>query len=519
MLRWITAGLLVLAAVVAAWLASGPDEPPLQRPEPALRAAVPARGEPAQAPPVVIVTAAEATRVPEPLVAAEAAAANGSRAERLLDSGEPLAASGRVTDSEGAPVAGADVWFLPPGRLLEAAGYPTTMDIPFIGLGMPSPTMVAGVPLEDLPHAVTDALGAFALVGPDDGGTMGGDPFPAPAVPQLIVRKDGYAVRVHSLRGGGKRNASALELPLGRALGVEGRVVDSDGAGLAGVAVRLVSNFGAAEGKQRRYFPQASIGALHATVTEPDGSFRMGDLWAGTVKLEFVAGGHVRESPAAATLSGESFTRLADVVLRGGGVIEGRVRDVAGQPVQGAAVFAVAREVQYSGRGCVMQSLGPDDDALPLELEAEWWPDTCTANTDADGHYRIQGLEAPTVTLYARASGFEAARLRDVAEGERAAWLTLQPEACLDVAVVEARTGRSIESAEVSGRRVIGEGHGDAPLRVERRGHGFRLHGVGRLGSRVLVSASGFSDREARQPGTEPGAVSHVTVELERDHR
>src|SRR5262245_59091983 len=106
--------------------------------------------------------------------------------------------AGRVLDSTGSPIAGADVWFLPSGQTLRSSGFDVPLAIPFVGLGRQGPELLMDVPLAALEHVTTDDAGGFVIAGAADKGYSARDPYPAPGIPQLVVRRAGFAI---GLRG------------------------------------------------------------------------------------------------------------------------------------------------------------------------------------------------------------------------------------------------------------------------------------------------------------------------------
>jgi len=446
-----------------------------------------------------------------------ALAASVPPASTTSTSGTPLAPPalrvevvGIVLDAAGAPLAGADVWFLPSGRVLQAAGHEVPLTTPFIGLGRQGPELLMDVPLAALEHTLTDSDGRFAIGGPSDGSSESRDPYPAPALPQLVVHRPGHAVGVRTVVADGE----PVELRLRAAARVTGRVVDEHDRPLASASVRVLDDFGFdREHRELSQDPAVLLGELHSAATGADGAFRLDGLWPGQVTLAVLSPGRVTQFADRVVATEGEATDAGVVALSPGRVIEGRVVDDRGRGVQGATAFTAKSEVTQTGRGCVISGLGPEDDSLPFELEAELRRDACRAVTDADGRFRIEGVGVPTVTVYARAPGFEAAKLRDVSAGGPPIVLALRPETVLEARVVERGTGRPVPEATLEARRVVGEHHDTAPLRVERSGDRFVVHGTGRLGTELRARAPGFAETTLRTPG--PGLTGRQDFEVE----
>jgi protocatechuate 3,4-dioxygenase beta subunit len=420
---------------------------------------------------------------------------------------------GAVLDAAGAPIAGADVWYLPSGRVLQAAGFVVPIAIPFIGLGRQGPALLMDVPLAVLAHTATDAEGRFAIAGSGESGSSSRDPYPAPGQPQLLVRAPGYAI-------GSRRAGDGLEpveLRLRQAALITGRVVDERDQPLPGVSVRVLDDFGFdPDHRELTQDPAVLLGELHSVISGPDGAFRLDGLWQGEATLACVQAGRVTSFVDRVRVTEGQTTDVGVVAVVPGAIVEGRALDAAGHGVAGATVFTTASEVSVTGRGCMISTLGPEDDGLPFELEAETHRGSCRAVTAADGRFRIEDVGVPTVTLYARALGYEAAKLRDVSTGRSDAVLTLRAETVLLARVVEQGTGRPLPEATLDARRIVGPQHDSAPLRIERSADGYLVRGTGRLGTELTARAPGFAETTLRTPGPGLTGRQDVVVELPR---
>ncbi|KIG14851.1 hypothetical protein DB30_06305 [Enhygromyxa salina] len=193
----------------------------------------------------------------------------------------------------------------------------------------------------------------------------------------------------------------------------------------------------------------------------------------------------------------------ADLQLAAKASIRGVVRDPAGQPIANAQVcgFAVRDAVRDALRG-----LG---DGQPR----------CTT-TEADGHYRLDGLWPVPTNIEASAPTFKPARwqtrddtgqLRDevrLTPGGEAVDidLLLQPGGVLVKGVVRDITGGEIEGAVVIGRP---RGIMAAGLAVTRTGDDGRFELWAAPGSlSILARSEGYADGDV--PGVAPGALIEV---------
>ncbi len=156
-----------------------------------------------------------------------------------------------------------------------------------------------------------------------------------------------------------------IQLEQGSAL--EGRVVaQSTGAPVVGASVGVR--------------PFGGNGDSGRTVTDGSGQFSVGGLAPGSYDLVVSAPGYSSITRRGLSVSsGERFP--VELQLTGTGAVEGKVLDSAGQPVVGAQVVGGDR---WAG-----SLIG-----APAE-----------ARTDAEGHYRVEGLSAGNQILTARREG------------------------------------------------------------------------------------------------------------------
>ena len=169
-----------------------------------------------------------------------------------------------------------------------------------------------------------------------------------------------------------------LELVLGPLAVLRGQVVDT--AGEPVTAFRVTATLAGTGG-------MLGIGAernQQGFKDEPEGSFEMEGLEAGSWEIRVVAAGYATSDEQDVTLpAGEAPLRF--VLLAAAGVA-GRVLDTAGQPVSGAKVglhFALADRME------AMQGGGAP-----------------TAFTDAEGAFRLEDVDPGSVSLVASLEGF-----------------------------------------------------------------------------------------------------------------
>lgn len=522
--------LLIIAIAVAIEATPSVPKPPPAPDEPAPAAPAP-DAQPLDIAPWARPTAAlpmipvpTVRHEPAPLVPLEPAADSAPLvrfgASPFRGLGEPLEVRGRIVDGEGAPVAGADVRFLPHGELLTQAGLPASMHIPNDGLRTAAyPTLVRGVWLDELPSTRSDAEGRFTLVGIDAPRGELWDPFAAPAGAELVVRAEGLATRIVSVADVQWDDAEFPAIDLRRAGRVEGRVVDARGAPVSGVlvwprSIRRDDTDYEPPSRLPWFDLDAVLDVTHAALTDDAGRFALHDLWPGHYGLQFEHEAYALERVEQLHVRPGRRTELDDVTLARGFAVSGRVLDERGAGVPGAAVFATARVVDTTGRGCVYWLLEPDDDALPYELEARWFTDTRRTRTDASGRFQLEGLTHDEEhTLYAVAPGHEGVRGPTLRQPSRDLLLHLPTEAVLDVVLRTADGAPVPRGAQLTARRVVGPMHVPSGRPLSPRADGFRVHRVGALGTQLELLVPGMAailEHTSGQPLGTRGTVELV---------
>lgn len=157
------------------------------------------------------------------------------------------------------------------------------------------------------------------------------------------------------LRGGGATERVRLELRAGAP--VAGRVLDPDGAPVAGARV---SYSGASE------WSQQADPRLDAAVTDDEGRYRFAALPAGSFRFEARVAGFAPGSSELVTLDGVAGTDGVDIRLEPGASLAGLVVDRAGDPVGGARVRVAARSDGMLWGGA-RQSFAGDDGRFAIE--------------------------------------------------------------------------------------------------------------------------------------------------------
>ncbi len=166
----------------------------------------------------------------------------------------------------------------------------------------------------ELPAGVSDAAGNFELALP-------------PGRLRLIAK------------GRGDREGASDELVLGDGTAREGVVLQLGGERRAGAELRGAVRGPAGQPLVAMVEVYIEGGQSRAVKTEADGSFRLGALPAGTLRVRAAARGYGSRETKVTLVDGE-ISQL-EIVLGGGGGLRGKVVDSGGQPVAGATVLLI----------------------------------------------------------------------------------------------------------------------------------------------------------------------------------
>ena len=423
--------------------------------------------------------------------------AHGAPSDSPAPPGEAISFGGRVLDPLGAPLAGAEVLFVPCGRTLRALGRPLVRG-----------SRMHGALPEDIVRVITGADGRFDLGSrllhrkPGEPGDAG-----QPSQPVLVVRASGCADFGHTCYDVCTGSYDAGDLQLAPGAAVEGRVVDEHGRPLAGARVAAD-----VESTQEGLPPPDVSAWLHAVDSGEDGRFVLAGLPTGAVRLHLAAAGCTRLDTDPIGVEVGSVASCGDLVLSAGGVVAGTVVDAQGQPRAGARVTSV------------WIALGSRGQPHEIEQGLAQLRDTCEKGvtlTDEDGHFELGGLSGGNLSLLAALDGFEAALVHEIAPGRRDVVLPLRPRAQLDVTVVD-RVSRAPVAGTLEARRqaaswsVPGECPALELLPVEGKPGSWRVLGAGAMGTELRFTAPGYARTTEYAPGVPPGESREWPMELER---
>ena len=203
-----------------------------------------------------------------------------------------------------------------------------------------------------------------------------------PGIYYVSVLADGYAVAHTKEVNTDETPDKVLEIALEKGVSLEGRVVDSNGNGIAGAKVRALSLAKGAHSGVASNFT-SDVGNV---VTDKQGKFRFDHLNNGydSFRVDHPDYVYTRVSRRVGKLGKPSvFDSSNDpgpfqITLQKGATIEGRVFDNTGQPIVGETIYFQDNN-GYSGGG--------DEEAGRFGVAA----------TDQNGFYRVQNIPERTV--------------------------------------------------------------------------------------------------------------------------
>ena len=290
-----------------------------------------------------------------------------------------LSLRGLVNDAQGRPVEGAEVRARPAAR-----------DEMMIFDRDPGPA-----------DAVTAADGSFTLEDRSPGESL-----------DLSATRAGYGPGLAP--GVAVPSEEPVRIVLDATARVSGRTVDPQGKPVPGASIFLSE---AAPMNAAGRSMLGPSGRFHRAVSDEQGGFSIEDVSPGPVRLHAQAPRRQQvELENLEVKPGQGLTGL-DVVLPAGATVEGRVLGPDGRPVGDARVSVV--------------QASQNDFAAFSSLRGD---------TDADGHYQIDGVPPGPHTLEARADGYRRAA-RDVEVTERTGAVDFQLDRGLEV------SGRVVDDA------------------------------------------------------------------------
>jgi len=228
-------------------------------------------------------------------------------------------------------------------------------------------------------EAIADAEGRFTVSG------LGKGPFTVRAAANderdSVDSADGstWSARADHVQP----DTLELELVLQRSLSIVGRVLDTAGAPISSFSVVAREQTGG---------PIPGLGGAQRKrdVESADGSFELSGLSRGVWLFEAYAKDFPRRPPVEVDLRSGAAAPL-EIVLERGGAVSGVVRDPSGAPISEAQVLLKLSTAE------VMRN---------LRVEGENVSSGPNARTDAEGRFRLAGLEPGTRLLVARHAGW-----------------------------------------------------------------------------------------------------------------
>jgi len=329
--------------------------------------------------------------------------------------------SGRVVDSAGRPVAGADLWVK--------------------GFGGRDPSEQDTFLSRELGE--TDANGRFSVTIPrlPKGNQYFVSGWLRPWICVIIAHKPGYGVGW--ARRDGDSAVTGAEISLGHSAGLRGRIRDAEGKLLSQVTVQLseIATPAAADSSPSRSLVLADISVPRwaETRTDKEGRFSFADLPAGgSAKLGITtcgAGACYRADEMAPDLGEIKLTKQgAELTVK-----------LVHRPIIEGMLLAPGRERKPASRVKVM-----------LEGPIKGQPHSNLGDstiTDEKGHYRFTLADAGTWTLWVADTRFSAVLARnlkvDLGQHVTISTTVLQTNAIIRGRVLDATTGAPVPNVHV----------------------------------------------------------------------
>ncbi|HTF90354.1 MAG TPA: carboxypeptidase regulatory-like domain-containing protein, partial [Planctomycetota bacterium] len=319
------------------------------------------------------------------------------------------------------------------GRVIDTAGQPVSGAEVRARLGdFDLPEFDAGGPRRKEPLAATsDAQGRFEITGVKPGSV------------RLTVRAAGFVPL--SKPGVGVPQAPRHDLgdlALETSVILEGRVVDSRGAGVEGARLLRTGSDGVMLLDAN---DDPTQGPPPLATTSADGSFRIDQLATGPWRLRIATEAHPDKIENGQTKRpGERVSGLA-FVLEDGFEIAGRVTGVPSASVSDASVVAMP---PASGQAELIL-VGMDEGPMGENRRR--------AKLSSDGSFVVKGLRPGAYQLQARVKGTQdmfwprsASERVEAKSGDRGVLIAWQPASVLSFQVVDAQTKAPIEQLEIS---------------------------------------------------------------------
>ena len=417
--------------------------------------------------------------------------------------------SGRVVDPGGRPVEGARIVYHgdDEARFLRRFGAPDDA---------PSPE----------PETTSGRDGRFALTVPvaDDAASDDDRPFFNMGGSRIVATHEAFAVLVHDAaspeESGEDVNVGTLSMATGST--VEGRVVDSGGRPVSEAKVVVQSLSADPQGEQSMLalFGGQLANQYTTATTTAEGRYRISGVRPGPVAVHAEAEGYQvaqlddLQTEPSLTLS------ASDLVMETGASIAGWVVDGDGQPVEGASVrvSSVSRLVIRRMDDMPRHQIGQE-----ARLRAE---------TDAEGHFVLNGLGLGQYSVHASADGYARGTLDNVPAGtsdlsvslDKLGGLLLSLRSALDDSMVDGATVLA-EPAPEPGAFMMRGGGEDLDVLLGQEaidGSGvdtdpmgmYFVSGAGSSGLELRIRAQGFAAVTVVTPSIAPGSVVEFDVLL-----
>jgi protocatechuate 3,4-dioxygenase beta subunit len=329
--------------------------------------------------------------------------------------------------------------------------------------------------------------------------------------PEIVASHPAYAsgrIAIELLKKAEGGYAEA-EIVLQAGHSISGKIAGPTGEAVAGAQVQLtrgMSSLSRDAIMMAMMLPSSPLQTVHS---DAEGRYALERVEPGTYILDVAAIGYAGKKLGGVVVGDGPVEK--DIALEAGGVIEGLVKDDAGQPAAGAQVLAfLDLEVPFPEREVaefrMMRNLAGNG--------------VSQSRADAEGRYRLTHLPEGEFSIVARADGYVPAEAPGVKAGARVPDLVLERLAALRVLVRDGRSQQPVPSYHLEIQRVHVEGERGMPFdswippqNVESPEGEYLRENLRPAAYAINVTADGYGEAD-KTVELRPGIDNEVVVPL-----
>ncbi|MBK7977422.1 MAG: carboxypeptidase regulatory-like domain-containing protein [Deltaproteobacteria bacterium] len=246
----------------------------------------------------------------------------------------------------------------------------------------------------------------------------------------VLVSHPDYIAKRAEVPAGGTEHGAHLDVILDKGGTIRGSVTVPEEGPLGGLAIELSRHRDPTERKSRSGHTDGDA-KLPTAKTKRDGTFELRGVPEGRFDVAASGQGMIRAEHGPVEIAREQVVDGITIRLTRGEVIEGQVVNPKGEPVAGATIYARPERNEASER-------------------FDWYRNR--TESTADGHFHLAALERGTYELKASQDAYQAAERPGVASGTTDVRIELTPAPRIVGRVVDAATGQPIQSFRIDYR-------------------------------------------------------------------